>query len=105
MQIQVYQGEREIAAHNKRLVVFELDGIAPAPRGVPRVEITFQIDTDGNVNVSARNLGTGRQRRVVIRGGLALSKEQVQRALADAADHAAADRMQHHAEHPPETYL
>src|ERR1700687_4864363 len=69
VQIQVYQGEREIAAHNKKLGMFELAGIAPSPRGVPQIEVTFDIDANGIVNVSAKDLGTGKQQSVQINGG------------------------------------
>ena len=72
VQIQVFQGEREIAAYNKKLGMFELAGIAPAPRGVPQVEVTFDIDANGIVNVSAKDLGTGKQQSVQITGGSAL---------------------------------
>jgi molecular chaperone DnaK len=61
VQIQVYQGEREIAAYNKKLGMFDLTGIAPAPRGIPQVEVSFDIDANGIVNVSAKDLGTGKQ--------------------------------------------
>ena len=70
VQIQVFQGEREIAAYNKKLGMFELTGIAPAPRGVPQIEVTFDIDANGIVNVSAKDLGTGKQQSVQITGGL-----------------------------------
>ena len=69
VQIQVYQGEREIAAYNKKLAVFDLTGIAPAPRGIPQIEVSFDIDANGIVNVSARDLGTGRQQAMQITGG------------------------------------
>src|SRR2546429_2081983 len=71
VQIQVFQGEREIATYNKKLGMFELAGIAPAPRGVPQVEVTFDIDANGIVNVSAKDLGTGKQQSVQITGGAA----------------------------------
>ncbi len=74
VQIQVFQGEREIAAYNKKLGMFELAGLAPAPRGVPQIEVTFDIDANGIVNVSAKDLGTGKQQSVTITGGSALGK-------------------------------
>jgi molecular chaperone DnaK len=89
--IQVYQGERDIAAHNKKLGMFELTGIAPAPRGMPQIEVAFDIDADGIVNVSAHDLGTGRQQSIRITGGSALPKEQIDRMVADAEAHAQED--------------
>ena len=77
VQIQVFQGEREIAAYNKKLGMFELAGIAPAPRGIPQIEVTFDIDANGIVNVSAKDLGTGKQQSVQITGGSALSKDDI----------------------------
>jgi molecular chaperone DnaK len=74
VQIQVFEGEREIAADNKKLGMFELAGIAPAPRGMPQIEVTFDIDFNGIVNVSAKDLGTGKEQRVTITGGTALSE-------------------------------
>src|SRR5246127_1939446 len=92
VQIQVYQGEREIAAYNKKLGMFELAGIAPAPRGVPQVEVTFDIDANGIVNVSAKDLGTGKQQSVQITGGSALPKEDIEKMLRDAEEYAEEDR-------------
>src|SRR5579875_485625 len=92
VQIQVFQGEREIAAYNKKLGMFELTGIPPAPRGVPQIEVTFDIDANGIVNVSAKDLGTGRQQSVTISGGSALSKEEIERMMADAEKYANEDR-------------
>ncbi|HET6868320.1 MAG TPA: molecular chaperone DnaK, partial [Solirubrobacteraceae bacterium] len=77
VQIQVYQGEREIAAYNKRLGMFELTGLPPAPRGLPQIEVTFDIDANGIVNVSAKDLGTGKEQSMVITGGSALPKEDI----------------------------
>ena len=91
VQIQVYQGEREMAAYNKKLGMFELTGIAPAPRGVPQVEVTFDIDANGIVHVSAKDLATGKEQSVTISGGSALSKEEIDRMMADAEAHAAED--------------
>ncbi len=91
VQIQVFQGEREIAAYNKKLGMFELAGIAPAPRGVPQIEVAFDIDANGIVNVSAKDLGTGREQRVTISGGSALPKDEINRMMADAEQYAAED--------------
>src|SRR5256884_2608392 len=77
VQIQVFQGEREIAAYNKKLGMFELAGLAPAPRGIPQIEVTFDIDANGIVNVSAKDLGTGKQQSVTISGGSALGKDDI----------------------------
>ncbi len=93
VQIQVFQGEREIAAYNKKLGMFELAGIAPAPRGIPQIEVTFDIDANGIVNVSAKDLGTGKQQSVQITGGSALPKEDIERMMADAEKYAEEDRQ------------
>src|SRR5262250_1065078 len=92
VQIQVYQGEREIAAYNKKLGMFDLTGIAPAPRGVPQIEVTFDIDANGIVNVSAKDLGTGKQQSVQITGGSALPKEDIEKMVRDAEQYAEEDR-------------
>jgi molecular chaperone DnaK len=92
VQIQVYQGEREMAAYNKKLGMFELTGIPPAPRGVPQIEVTFDIDANGIVNVSAKDLGTGKQQSMTITGGSALPKEDIERMMRDAEQHAEEDR-------------
>jgi molecular chaperone DnaK len=92
VQIQVFQGEREIAAYNKKLGMFELAGIAPAPRGVPQVEVTFDIDANGIVNVSAKDLGTGKQQSVQITGGSALPKDDIEKMVRDAEEYAEEDR-------------
>jgi len=92
VQIQVFQGEREIAAYNKKLGMFELAGIAPAPRGVPQIEVTFDIDANGIVNVSAKDLGTGKQQSVQITGGSALAKEDIDKMVRDAEQYAEEDR-------------
>jgi molecular chaperone DnaK len=92
VQIQVYQGEREIAAYNKKLGQFDLTGIAPAPRGVPQVEVTFDIDANGIVNVSAKDLGTGKQQSVQITGGSALQKDDIEKMVRDAEQYAEEDR-------------
>jgi molecular chaperone DnaK len=91
VQIQVFQGEREIAAYNKKLGMFELAGIAPAPRGVPQIEVEFDIDANGIVNVSAKDLGTGKAQSVQITGGSALPKEDIEKMVADAEKYAAED--------------
>ena len=92
VQIQVFQGEREIAAYNKKLGMFELAGIAPSPRGVPQVEVTFDIDANGIVNVSAKDLGTGKQQSVQITGGSALPKDDIEKMVRDAEEYAEEDR-------------
>ena len=93
VQIQVYQGEREMAAYNKKLGMFELAGIAPAPRGVPQVEVTFDIDANGIVHVSAKDLATGKEQSVTISGGSALSKDEIDRMMADAEAHSEEDKV------------
>lgn len=89
--IQVYQGERPFARDNKQLGTFELSGIAPAPRGVPQIEVTFDIDANGIVHVSAKDLGTGKEQSVTITGGSGLSKEEIERMVKEAEDNAAED--------------
>jgi len=93
VQIQAFQGEREMAAYNKRLGMFELTGIAPAPRGVPQIEVTFDIDANGIVHVSAKDLGTGKEQSMTITGGSALSKEEIDRMMKDAESHAEEDKQ------------
>ena len=92
VQIQVFQGEREMAAYNKRLGMFELTGIAPAPRGIPQIEVTFDIDANGIVHVSAKDLGTGKEQRMTITGGSALPKDEIDRMMRDAESHAEEDK-------------
>jgi len=92
VQIQVYQGEREMAAYNKKLGMFELTGIAPAPRGVPQIEVIFDIDANGIVHVSAKDLGTGKEQSMVITGGSALPKDEIDRMMKDAEAHANEDK-------------
>ncbi len=87
----MYQGEREIAAYNKKLGDFELTGLPPAPRGIPQIEVTFDIDANGIVHVHAKDLATGKENSVKISGGSALSKEDIDRMMADAESHAAED--------------
>jgi molecular chaperone DnaK len=93
VQIQVFQGEREMAAYNKKLGMFELTGLPPAPRGVPQIEVTFDIDADGIVHVSAKDLGTGKEQRMTITGGSALSKDDIERMMKDAEAHADEDKQ------------
>jgi molecular chaperone DnaK len=90
--IHVVQGEREMAADNKTLARFRLEGIAPAPRGVPQIEVTFDIDANGIVNVSAKDLGTGKEQKVTITATSNLSKEDIERMVRDAEAHAEEDR-------------
>ena len=92
VQIQVFQGEREIAAYNKKLGMFELTGLAPAPRGIPQIEVTFDIDANGIVHVSAKDLGTGKEQSMVITGGSALAKDEIDRMMKDAEAHANEDK-------------
>jgi molecular chaperone DnaK len=91
--IQVFQGEREMAAYNKKLGTFELTGLPPAPRNVPQIEVAFDIDANGIVHVSAKDLGTGKEQSMTITGGGALSKEEIDRMMADAESHAEEDRQ------------
>ena len=90
--IQVYQGEREFARDNKPLGTFELTGIAPAPRGVPQIEVTFDIDANGIVHVSAKDRGTGKEQSMTISGGSALPKEDIDRMVKEAEAHAEEDK-------------
>ena len=92
VQIQVFQGEREIAAYNKKLGMFELTGIPPAPRGVPQIEVTFDIDANGIVHVSAKDLATGKEQGMQITGGSALGKDEIEKMMRDAEAHAEEDR-------------
>ena len=93
VQIQAYQGEREMAAYNKKLGMFELTGLPPAPRGIPQIEVTFDIDANGIVHVSAKDLGTGKEQSMTITGGSALSKDEINRMMEDAESHAEEDRQ------------
>jgi molecular chaperone DnaK len=90
--IQVFQGEREFTKDNKSLGNFELTGIAPAPRGVPQVEVTFDIDANGIVHVSAKDKGTGKEQSMTITGGSSLPKEDIERMVKEAEEHAAEDK-------------
>jgi molecular chaperone DnaK len=89
--IQVFQGEREMTAYNKKLGTFELVGLAPAPRGVPQIEVTFDIDANGIVHVAAKDLGTGKVQSITITGGSSLSKDEIDRMMREAEAHAADD--------------
>ena len=90
--IQVYQGEREFARDNKPLGTFDLTGIAPAPRGVPQIEVTFDIDANGIVHVSAKDRGTGKEQSMTITGGSGISKDEIDRMVKEAESHAAEDK-------------
>ena len=92
VQIQVFQGEREIASHNKLLGSFELTELPPAPRGVPQIEVTFDIDANGIVHVTAKDKGTGKENTIKIQDGSGLSKEEIDRMVADAEAHAEEDK-------------
>nr|3DQG_A Chain A, Heat shock 70 kDa protein F [Caenorhabditis elegans]3DQG_B Chain B, Heat shock 70 kDa protein F [Caenorhabditis elegans]3DQG_C Chain C, Heat shock 70 kDa protein F [Caenorhabditis elegans]3DQG_D Chain D, Heat shock 70 kDa protein F [Caenorhabditis elegans] len=91
VQIKVFQGEREMATSNKLLGQFSLVGIPPAPRGVPQVEVTFDIDANGIVNVSARDRGTGKEQQIVIQSSGGLSKDQIENMIKEAEKNAAED--------------
>ncbi|MER5867417.1 molecular chaperone DnaK [Kitasatospora sp. NPDC002040] len=91
VQIQVYQGEREIAAYNKKLGMFELTGLPPAPRGLPQIEVTFDIDANGIMHVGAKDLGTGKEQRMTVTGGSALPKDDIERMMREAEQYAAED--------------
>jgi len=95
--VQVFQGEREFTRDNKALGTFELTGIAPAPRGVPQVEVTFDIDANGIVHVSAKDKGTGTEQSMTITGGTSLEKEDIERMVADAEAHAEEDKARREA--------
>jgi molecular chaperone DnaK len=92
VEIQVYQGEREIASYNKKLGMFELTGLPPAPRGVPKIEVTFDIDANGIVHVNAKDLATNKEQGMTITGGSGLNKDEIDRMMRDAEQHAAEDR-------------
>ncbi|MBT2491011.1 molecular chaperone DnaK [Streptomyces sp. ISL-96] len=97
VQIQVFQGEREIAAYNKKLGMFELTGLPPAPRGVPQIEVTFDIDANGIMHVAAKDLGTGREQRMTVTGGSALPKDDIERMVRDAEQYAEEDHRRREA--------
>src|SRR5207249_11035260 len=92
VEIHVLQGEREMAAYNKSLGKFQLTGIPPAPRGVPQVEVTFDIDANGILNVSAKDLGTGKEQKITITSSSGLSKDEVERMTKEGELHADEDR-------------
>lgn len=96
--IQVFQGEREFTRDNKNLGTFELSGIAPAPRGVPQIEVTFDIDANGIVQVSAKDKGTGKEQTITISGGSSLSEEDIERMVKEAEEHAAEDQKRREAQ-------
>ena len=95
--IQVFQGEREFTRDNKPLGTFELTGIAPAPRGIPQVEVTFDIDANGIIHVSAKDKGTGKEQSMTITGGSSLPKEDIERMVREAEEHAAEDKKRREA--------
>jgi molecular chaperone DnaK len=94
VEIHVLQGEREMAAHNKSLGKFQLTGIPPAPRGMPQIEVTFDMDANGILHVSAKDLGTGKEQKIEIKGGSGLSESEVEQMIKDAESHADEDRRQ-----------
>jgi molecular chaperone DnaK len=95
--IQVFQGERDFTRDNKPLGTFELTGIAPAPRGIPQIEVTFDIDANGIVHVSAKDKGTGKEQSMTITGGSSLSKDDIDRMVREAEEHAAEDKARREA--------
>jgi molecular chaperone DnaK len=94
VEVHVLQGEREMAAYNKSLGKFQLTGIPPAPRGIPQIEVTFDIDADGILHVSAKDLGTGTEQKIEIKAGSGLSESEVEQMVKDAESHAADDQRQ-----------
>jgi molecular chaperone DnaK len=94
VEIHVLQGEREMASGNKSLGKFQLTGIPPAPRGMPQIEVTFDIDANGILNVAAKDLGTGKEQKIEIKSGSGLSEEEIQGMVSDAEAHAEEDRKQ-----------
>ncbi|MEA2496507.1 MAG: molecular chaperone DnaK, partial [Thermoleophilaceae bacterium] len=92
--VHVLQGEREMAQNNKSLGKFQLTGIPPAPRGMPQIEVTFDIDANGILSVSAKDLGTGKEQKIEIKAGSGLSDEEIKRMVSDAESHAEDDRKQ-----------
>ncbi|CAM5564282.1 molecular chaperone DnaK [Streptomyces hirsutus] len=95
--IQVYQGEREIAVYNKKLGMFDLTGLPPAPRGVPQIEVAFDIDANGIMHVSAKDLATGREQKMTVTGGSALPKDDIDRMMREAEQYADEDRRRREA--------
>ncbi|MGH2981482.1 MAG: Hsp70 family protein, partial [Solirubrobacterales bacterium] len=94
VEVHVLQGEREMAPYNKSLGKFQLTGIPPAPRGMPQIEVTFDIDANGILNVSAKDLGTGKEQKIEIKGGSGLDENEVEQMIKDAEAHADEDRSQ-----------
>ncbi len=94
VEIHVLQGEREMATYNKSLGKFQLTGIPPAPRGIPQIEVTFDIDANGILNVSAKDLGTGKEQKIEIKAGSGLSEDEIKRMVTDAESHAEDDARQ-----------
>ncbi|MEU6988930.1 Hsp70 family protein, partial [Streptomyces sp. NPDC046324] len=97
VQIQVFQGEREIAAYNKKLGMFELTGLPPAPRGVPQIEVAFDIDANGIMHVTAKDLGTGKEQKMTVTGGSSLPKDEVDRMRQEAEQYADEDHRRREA--------
>ncbi|MFG2286510.1 molecular chaperone DnaK [Streptomyces sp. NPDC048595] len=97
VQIQVYQGEREIAVYNKKLGMFQLTGLPPAPRGVPQIEVSFDIDANGIMHVTAKDLGTGKEQKMTVTGGSSLPKDDIDRMVRDAEQYAEEDRRRREA--------
>ncbi|WP_438484075.1 molecular chaperone DnaK [Streptomyces sp. S186] len=97
VQIQVFQGEREIAAYNKKLGMFQLTGLPPAPRGVPQIEVSFDIDANGIMHVTAKDLGTGKEQKMTVTGGSSLPKDDIDRMVRDAEQYAEEDRRKREA--------
>src|SRR5690606_27842076 len=91
-EVHVLQGEREMAADNRTLGRFKLEGIPPAPRGVPQIEVTFDIDANGIVNVSAKDKATGKEQQITIAGTSGMTQEEIERAVAEAKAHESEDR-------------
>ena len=94
VEIHVLQGEREMATYNKSLGKFQLTGIPPAPRGIPQIEVAFDIDANGILSVSAKDLGTGKEQKIEIKAGSGLSDDEIKRMVTDAETHAEEDRRQ-----------
>ena len=94
VEIHVLQGEREMAAYNKSLGKFQLAGIPPAPRGMPQIEVAFDIDANGILSVSAKDLGTGKEQKIEIKGGSGLDDSEVEQMIKDAESHADEDKKQ-----------
>ena len=92
VEIHVLQGEREMATYNKSLGKFQLTGIPPAPRGIPQIEVAFDIDANGILNVSAKDLGTGKEQKIEIKAGSGLSDDEIKRMVTDAESHAEDDK-------------